>query len=149
MSHPPRNGLAVNRVWFNRAYQIRFITRLFLIIFTITITGSLLAILTLWSLLYRAGAENQHLLIAALVGVGVAVLIELLVAVPLVYYLGARQSHQVVGPLRRITRALGAIGTGDFAQRVVVRQDDVLETIAESINRMAERLHKRHNNHGR
>jgi nitrate/nitrite-specific signal transduction histidine kinase len=71
-------------------------------------------------------------------------LIELMLAAPLVYYLGLRQSHQVVGPLRRITRMLGAVGSGDFSQRIVVRHNDVLGMVANSINRMAERLQKRH-----
>ena len=148
-SKPARNGLASPRVWIDRVYHARFIRRLFLTICAVVVTGSLLAMLLLWSLFYRTGSSNQHVLIASLIGVAVSVLIELLIAVPLVYSLGTRQSRQVVGPLRRITRALGAIGSGDFSQRVTIRQNDVLEPVATSINRMAERLQKRHHNHGR
>jgi len=141
-----RTGLGRNPAWFDRPYQIRFVSRVFLLVITIAVVSSCLAIALLWALLYRPGATPQTQLIAALTGVAVAMLIQLMLAAPVVYYLGLRQSHQVVGPLRRITRLLGAIGSGDFSQRIVVRHNDVLGTVAHSINRMVERLQKRHGN---
>jgi methyl-accepting chemotaxis protein len=141
-----RNGLAGNRAWFDRTYQIRFIARVLLIIIAIAVASTGLTIALLWALFYRPGAGPQGSLIAALGGVAVMILIELLLAAPIVYVLGVRQSRQVVGPLRRITRTLGAIGSGDFSQRVVVRQDDILGMVASSINRMTERLQKRRGN---
>lgn len=141
-----RNGLAGNHAWFDRTYQIRFIARALLIVVAIAVASTGLTIALLWALFYRPGASPQGSFIAALIGVAVMMLIELLLAAPIVYVLGVRQSRQVVGPLRRITRTLGAIGSGDFSQRVIVRHDDILEPLASSINRMAERLQKRHGN---
>ena len=141
-----RNGLASNPAWFDRAYQTRFIARLFLVIVAIAVTSACLTIALLWALLYRPGASPQSSLIAALIGVAVVMLTELLLAAPIVYVLGIRQSRQVVGPLRRMTRTLGAIGAGDFSQRLTIRHNDILEPVAKSINRMAERLQKRHSN---
>ena len=141
-----RNGLAGNRAWFDRTYQIRFVTRMLLLVVTVAVASTGLTIALLWALFYRPGGSPQGSLIAALTGVAAVALIELLLAAPIVYVLGVRQSRQVVGPLRRITRTLGAIGSGDFSQRLIVRHDDILEPLASSINRMAERLQKRHGN---
>ena len=48
-----------------------------------------------------------------------------------------------MGPLKRMTRAIDAIGQGDFSQRLVLRKGDVLEDLAQTINRMAESLRKK------
>lgn len=141
-----RNGLAGNHARFDRAYQIRFVTRMLLLVVTVAVASTGLTIALLWALFYRPGGSPQGSLIAALIGVAAVALIELLLAAPIVYVLGVRQSRQVVGPLRRITRTLGAIGSGDFSQRVIVRHNDILDPLVSSINRMAERLQKRHGN---
>jgi nitrate/nitrite-specific signal transduction histidine kinase len=140
---PLRQGLVIHHALFERSYQWRFVTRLCLVIFSVALSSSLLAIAILWKFMYRAELERQTSLVAALIGVAVATLTELIIAIPIVYRLGTRQSHDVVGPLRRINKALGAIGSGDFSQRLVLRQTDILDTLAKSINRMAESLQKR------
>jgi len=139
-----RSGLAPNSFWFDRTYQSRFIINVFLIILTIAVASSCVAVALLWTLLYRPGAAQQPTLTAALIGVAVVVVAELLLAAPIAYYVGLRQSNQVVGPLRRVIRTLGSIGSGDFSKRVTLRQGDVLEMVARAINEMTEQLHKRY-----
>ncbi len=128
----------------DRPYQIRFVTRLFVILCAIAILSSLLATALLWKNMYRPELEQQTHIVSALIGVAVILLIELLVSIPIVYFLGIRQSHQVVGPLKRMIRALEAIGNGDFSPRLILRQGDVLEDLATAINHMAENLQKRY-----
>jgi nitrate/nitrite-specific signal transduction histidine kinase len=128
----------------DRPYQLRFVTRLFLVLLAIAISSSLIAMAILWTNMYQPDIERQVHIISAFIGVAATLLIELLIAIPIVYYLGIRQSHQVVGPLKRMDRALETIGSGDFSPRLVLREGDVLEGLANSINRMAENLQKRY-----
>ncbi len=76
--------------------------------------------------------------------VAVALMVELLVSIPIVYYLGLRQSHTIVGPLKRINRMLEAISAGDYAQRITLRKGDALEDMAEALNKMADALSQRY-----
>jgi methyl-accepting chemotaxis protein len=127
----------------DRGYQLRFVTRVFVVVLIVAIISSLISTGLLWTNMYRPDLERQATLIAALIAVATTLLVELLIAIPLVYFLGIRQSHRVVGPINRIKRVLEAIGTGDFSQRIVVRRGDALEEVAKTINRMAESLHQR------
>lgn len=128
----------------DRAYQLRFVTRLFVVICTIAVLSALIATGILWKNMYQPELDRQGHIISALIGVSVILLIELLISIPIVYFLGIRQSHQVVGPLKRITRTLEAIGLGDFSPRLILRQGDVLEDLAKTINEMADNLQKRY-----
>ena len=125
------------------SYQLRFVTRMLMVICGIALVSSLIATAILWKNMYRPELESQSHIISALIGVSVILLIELLISIPIVYFLGVRQSHQIVGPLKRITRTLEAVGQGDFSQRLVLRQGDVLEDLAKTINQMSENLQKR------
>jgi len=75
--------------------------------------------------------------------VTIALGIELLIGSIIVWVVGIRQSHRVVGPMTRLTRMLEAIGQGDFSQRITLRKGDALEDLARTINRMAENLERR------
>ncbi|MBI3311974.1 MAG: HAMP domain-containing protein [Candidatus Omnitrophica bacterium] len=130
------------RYLVNRPYQLQFVSRV-LFVTTVALASSLVALAFLWKILYRPGLERQAYLIAACIGVAVTLLIQLLISIPIIYYLGVRQSHQVIGPLQRIAQALEAIGAGDFSQRLDLRPGDALKDLAKAINRMAESLHKR------
>ena len=127
----------------DRGYQLRFVTRVFVVVLIVAVISSLISTGLLWTNMYRPDLEQQATLIAALIAVATTLLIELLIAIPLVYFLGIRQSHRVVGPVNRIKRVLEAIAAGDFSQRITVRRGDALEDLAKSINQMVERLHQR------
>jgi len=128
----------------DRPYQFRFVIRLLVVVFAIALVSSLLAMALLWINMYRPELERQTHIVSAFIGAATILLIELLISIPIVYYVGLRLSHRVVGPLKRVTRILEAIGAGDFSQRLILRQGDVLEDLAKSINRMAESLQKRY-----
>ena len=127
----------------DRGYQLRFVTRVFLVVFTVAVTSSLIATSLLWANMYRPELEPQATLIASLIAVATTLLIQLLLAIPIVYILGIRQSHRVVGPMNRLKQTLEAISAGDFSKRITLRQGDALEDLATSINHMAERLQQR------
>ena len=127
----------------DRAYQLRFVTRLFLILLAIAATTCLVSSGLLWRNMYAPHPEASPALItAALIAVSLTILVELLIAVPIVFFFGIRHTHRVVGPLQRIKHTLEAIGAGDFSQRLTLRDGDVLQDLAKAINEMAEQLQR-------
>ena len=127
----------------DRNYQLRFVTRLFMVVLAVAVVSSLISTFLLYANMYRPDLESYTPLIASFIAVATTLLIELLLTIPLVFFLGIRQSHRIVGPMNRIKRTLEAIGTGDFSQRITLRQGDALEDLAKSINQMAEALQRR------
>ena len=127
----------------DRGYQLRFVTRVFVVVLVVAVVSALISTGLLWMNMYRPDLEQSTTLIAALIAVATTLLVELLISIPLVYFLGIRQSHRVVGPVNRMKRVLEAIGAGDFSQRIIVRRGDALEDMAKTINQMAERLGQR------
>ena len=128
----------------DRAYQLRFVTRLFMAILAIAGLACLISSGLLWQNLYVPHQETSPaLMTSALIAVSLTLLVELLIAIPLIFMLGIRQTHRVVGPMKRITQALKAIGAGDFSQRITLREGDALQELAHTINRMAEHLEAR------
>lgn len=128
----------------DRAYQIRFVTRVFMVVLAVAVVSSLLSTMLIWFNMYQPDLNAQIPMISSLIAVAATLLIELLLAIPIVFFLGIRQSHRIVGPINRIKRTLEAIGNGDFSQRIVLRQGDALEDMAKSINVMCENLARRY-----
>ncbi len=126
------------------AYQYRFVVKVFLAVFMVAAVSSLLATGLIWKNLYRPELEVQTTLISSLIAVATIFFIELLLAIPIVYILGIRQSHRIVGPMKRMQQTLLAIGAGNFSQRIVLREGDALEDLAKAINEMAEQLQRRY-----
>ena len=126
-----------------RNYQLAFMIRVFTILTVIAIVSTFLTTAIVWNKFDLTYLERQTHMVAALVAVGFTLIIELLMAIPLIYYLGVRHSHRVVGPFDRIIKTLDAIGAGDFSKRIHLRPGDTREEIAEGVNRMAEQLESR------
>ena len=139
------NGTPYKRKQYlvDRAYQLRFVTRLFLIILLVATASALVSSILVWRNTYTPGQTSQEVFIVALVAIASTLLVELLLAIPLIFVLGIRQSHRIVGPMNRIKQALAAIGQGDFSKRITLRQGDALEDLANAINQMTERLQQR------
>jgi methyl-accepting chemotaxis protein len=125
------------------AYQLRFVTRIFLIVLGVAVPGSFIATFLVWQNLYRPELGNQAHLITAIIAVAMTLLAELLIALPVVFVMSIRQSHRIVGPMNRLKQTLAAIGSGDLSQRIYVRKGDALEELAAAINAMAEQLQQR------
>jgi len=126
----------------DRDYQLRFVTRMFMIVLAVAAASSLVATGLLWRYMYQPELPQQTL-IYCFISVALTLLVELLLSIPIVLFVGIRQSHRIVGPLNRIKRTLEAIGGGDYSQRIVLRQGDALEDLAKAINQMAEALQRR------
>lgn len=127
----------------DHAYQLKFATHIFLIVFAVAISGTLVASALIQANMYRPDLGEQSYTIVALIAIATTLIVQLLLAIPLVLYLGIRQSHRVIGPMKRMIKMLAAIGQGNFSQHITLREGDALEDIAKSINQMAEDLQKR------
>ena len=124
----------------DRDYQLRFVTRIFMAVLGIAVMSSLIASAVVWTNMHRPELEPNALLNACLLTVAITLLIELILSIPIISFLGIRQSHRIVGPMNRLKSTLEAIGRGDFSQRITFRQSDALEDLATSINQMAQSL---------
>lgn len=128
----------------DRGYQIRFVTRVFAVVLAVAVISSLIATGLLWGTMYQPAETGMQVhLTVALIAIAVTLLIELLLAIPVVFFLGIRQSHRIVGPMNRIKKILETYGTGDFTPRIVLRDGDALEDLAKALNAMADRLQQR------
>ncbi len=126
----------------DHSYQLRFASRVFLVVLIAAVLGMILSVNLLWQHADHTGLPLQTPVIMSLFAIATMMLFELLVAIPLVLWLSIRQSHQVVGPLSRVQRILEAIGQGDLSKRITLREGDTLEELAETINHMAEQLQR-------
>ena len=127
----------------DRDYQMRFVTRLFMVVVGIAALAALISSSLLWKVMYLPEEGSHITLIACLITIAITLLFELLLAIPIIFYVGIRQSHRVVGPMSRLKQTLEAIRQGDFSQRITLRKGDALEDLATAINRMAEGLEQR------
>lgn len=127
----------------DREYQLQFITRVLFLLLAIAGATCLTASALLWQNMYSAHQDvSPTLMTTALIAISLTLLVELVIAVPVVFYFGVRHTHRVVGPMNRIKQTLEAIGNGDFSQRITLRPGDVLQDLAKAINAMAERLQR-------
>jgi methyl-accepting chemotaxis protein len=121
-------------------YQLRFVTRLLVTVMAVAILSAAIASGLLWKNLFAPELAHQTSLITGLISVATTLLVELLLAIPIVLYFGIIQSHRIVGPMNRMRQTLEAISQGDFSQRITLRRGDALEDLAHAINQVAESL---------
>ena len=127
----------------DRTFQIRFASRLLLAVFLIASISACFSSVLLWKGLYQPEEGVQTSLATALIAVSATLLVELLLAIPIIVVFSVRQTHRILGPMNRIRQALAAIGRGEFPQRIRLRQGDALEDLAEAVNQMAAAVQKR------
>lgn len=128
----------------DRRYQLRFVTRLFLVVLVVAVTAAFVSSALVWKHLSQTDQGASLWATVCLVSISATLLVELLIAIPLIFLLGIRQSHRIVGPMKRIRKGLEALGRGEYGHRVTLRKGDALEELAEWINQASEALEKRH-----
>lgn len=126
----------------DRDYQLRFVTRLFMAVLAVAAVSSLIATGLLSASMYQPDLPQQTV-VYCFVAVALTLLVELLISIPVIWVLGIRQSHRVVGPMNRLKKMIEAIGQGDFSQRITLREGDALEDLAKTLNTMAQSLQQR------
>ncbi|MFT5207073.1 MAG: methyl-accepting chemotaxis protein [Candidatus Omnitrophota bacterium] len=72
-----------------------------------------------------------------------AFFVNIIIAMPIIFFVSIRFSHKIVGPLPKIYRYLKSIGSGTYPGRLTLRTGDELTDLAEAVNAMAEDLKAR------
>ena len=61
---------------------------------------------------------------------------------------GVVLSHRFSGPLERLEREVETIAReGDFKKRIVLRKNDDIKPVADSINKLLDKIERKHNGH--
>ena len=131
------------RLLVDPSYQLAFFMKLLGTIVAVGAISAFLAIAIAYRNLSRPELEGQPLLHGALIGIILALFINLIIAIPIAYYLGLRQSHRMIGPLGRIVKRLEAIGQGEVTNGFTLRKGDVLRALETAINQMTRDLARR------
>ncbi len=127
----------------DRDYQLRFVTRLFMAVLAVAAISSLIATGLLSASMYQPDLPQQTV-VYCFVSIALTLLVELLISIPVIWVLGIRQSHRVVGPMNRLKKMIEVIAAGDYSPQITLRDGDALQDLAKTLNEMAQALQKRY-----
>ena len=133
------------RYFVGEGLQLRFAR--FVILFAVlacVLTG-LVVFYTTFTMLGEKLAQvyPQGRLMTIYRSVHIALLVNILILVPILFYVSIRFSHRIAGPLPKIYEGLRQIGSGNFSVHLVLRKRDELRDLADVINEMARNLKER------
>jgi methyl-accepting chemotaxis protein len=134
-SNHPRRRLVVDP-----RFQFRFAFLLVLLHVNVGFLYQIALHYRMRALAEDAGSLEAFLALDPWKVIGPSMLLAGLVSSLVVFFLGLRYSHQIVGPLPRITRALRRIATGAQPERLQFRSGDILEELASEVNQVADRM---------
>ncbi len=128
-----------------RGLQLRFARFVIIFVFISSILTGLTIFYTTFMMLGERLAQvyPQGRLLTIFKSVHVALFVNLLIALPIIFWGSIIFSHRIAGPLPKIYQALRAIGQGDFDVKLILRKHDELKELAEIINAMADNLKQR------
>lgn len=133
------------RYFIERGIQLRFARFVILFVFISSLVTGLTVFYTTFTMLGErlASVYPQGRLVEIFRSAHIALLLELALILPFIFYFSIVFSHRVAGPLPKIYRTLRQIGQGDFNVNLVLRKKDELKELAEVINKMAKDLKER------
>lgn len=135
-------GFRRSKYVVQREMQLRFAG--FVIVFVVAaslITGITIFYTTLFMLGERlADVYPQGRLIAIFRNAHIAMAVNLILILPIIFWVSIRYSHRIVGPLPKIYKALNEIRDGNFNAKVTLRKNDELQELADLVNEMAKSL---------
>ena len=132
------------RHWLvNPGLQFRFVRAMLLVLLVMAAAAILGIHLVLRFTLYSYELANDAFLVALFNTVSWTVVLELIVLVPIISWLGILLTHKIAGPLVRIRAALSEITKGNFDIHITLRKGDALTELAEDVNRLAAFLRSR------
>ena len=88
----------------------------------------------------EAGSIDAFLQLDPWTAIWPAMLVAGVISSLAVFFIGIRYSHQIVGPLPRISKALRQIAAGENPDRLKFRPGDVLEDLAAEVNHVADAM---------
>jgi hypothetical protein len=137
----PRNEQKRRRWLVHPRYQLRFALGLVVLNLSVGFLYQVTLHYRMQELARRAGSLDAFLETDPWVSIWPAMVVATFFSALVVFYIGIRYSHQIVGPLPRISRTLSDLASGENPVRLQVRSGDVLNDVVLGINRVADALH--------
>ena len=130
------------KYFVERGLQLRFARFVIFFAFAASIITGLTIFYTTFLMLGERLADvyPQGRLAEIFKSVHIALFIDLVVALPIIFYGSIKFSHRIAGPLPKIYQALRNIGEGNFDVKLILRKNDELRDLADTINEMAKNL---------
>lgn len=133
------------RILTEKDFQFRFARFVILFAFATAFATSVTVFFTTFSLLgdKLSDVYPQGRLVGIFQRVYMIFGLNLIVAVPVIFYVSLLFSHRIVGPIFKMGDVLRRVGKGDFEQKIVLRKTDELRALADIINEMIRNLKER------
>lgn len=132
------------RYLVDRKYQLRLILQIVVLVVIATSVSALATfvlanreISTAFYLAHRDTWDLKELLLPVITGTS---LITFLLVSVISAFIALRESHRIVGPVSRLTGALGDLAEGRITFVGMLRKDDVLKGLDDDINTLSENL---------
>lgn len=121
-------------------YQMRFAMGLVALNLTVGFFYQVALHYRVRELARRSGSLEAFLATDPWVSIWPAMVVATAFSALVVFYIGIRYSHQIVGPLPRISRTMTDLALGKNPPRLQVRSSDVLADLVGAVNLLAETL---------
>ena len=125
-----------------RGLQLRFARFVILFVLVSVLITGLMIFYTTFMLLGEKLADvyPQGRLVSIFRTVHLALIVDALILLPIIFWMSIIFSHRIAGPLPKIYETLKKIGRGEFDQKIVLRKHDELTELVNVINEMAQNL---------
>lgn len=133
------------KYFVEKGLQLRFARFVILFVFVSSILTGLTIFYTTFMMLGERLADvyPQGRLVEIFRSVHVALFVNMLVVLPVIFYGSIIFSHRIAGPLPKIYQALRSVGQGNYDIKLILRKNDELRELADVINDMARQLKER------
>lgn len=135
------------RLFIARRFQIRYIGLILIFIFLTAILTGYTVYMTTWVMFGEklARVYPQGLLLDIIKNVNMALLLRLVFLGLIVILVALVLSNRIAGPIFRIQRFLRRVSRGNYENRLILREKDELQDLAESLNRLVSKLSQERN----
>ncbi|MEA3489106.1 MAG: methyl-accepting chemotaxis protein [Candidatus Omnitrophota bacterium] len=130
------------RLFIARRFQIRYVTLILIFMFATAILSGYTVYVTTWIIFGEklAAVYPQGLLLGIVKKVNIILLLRLIFLTPLIILVGLVLSNRIAGPIYRIQRFLRRVSSGNYENRLYLREKDELHDLAEALNHLMSKL---------
>lgn len=130
------------KLFIAKAFQIRYIGLILLFMLVTALLTGYTVYYTAWVMFGEklAAVYPKGLLLEIVQKVNTVLFLRLFFLTPLVILIGLVLSNRIAGPIYRIHKHLDALCSGDYSQRLKLREKDELQDIAASANDLTAKL---------
>ena len=131
------------RLIVNRALQFPFVKAMVLVLCAMTTASLATLVFAMRITLSTYELSNDALFVALFNTVFWLVMVQLVLVIPFVVWLGIWMTHKVAGPLVRVHAALSRMARGDYDVAIRLRKGDMLTDLADAVNHLSDEMRRR------